>query len=60
MEDKTIDKIAILAKLCAIQDIQVKLLEDKKKLEEVSDNISIWWVEYKTKLKNKMRKIINV
>ena len=34
MEDKKIDKIAILAKLCAICDMQVKLHEDKKKLEE--------------------------
>jgi|TARA_A100001011_G_scaffold67465_1_gene68703 hypothetical protein len=33
MDDKSIDKIAILAKLCAIQEIQVKLLEDKKELE---------------------------
>ena len=34
MDDKKIDKIAILAKLCVICDMQVKLLEDKKKLEE--------------------------
>tara|TARA_R100000315_G_C5215090_1_gene128302 strand:+ start:1091 stop:1240 length:150 start_codon:yes stop_codon:yes gene_type:complete len=34
MEDKKIDKITILAKLCVICDMQVKLLEDKKKLEE--------------------------
>ena len=34
MDDKKIDKIAILAKLCVICDIQIKLLEDKKKLEE--------------------------
>ena len=34
MEDKKIDKIAILAKLCVICDMQVKLHEDKKKLEE--------------------------
>ena len=33
MEDKKIDKIAILAKLCAICDMQVKLHEDKKELE---------------------------
>ena len=33
MEDKKIDKIAILAKLCVICDMQVKLHEDKKKLE---------------------------
>ena len=33
MDDK-IDKIAILAKLCVICDMQVKLHEDKKKLEE--------------------------
>tara|TARA_Y100001963_G_scaffold1699_1_gene2400 strand:- start:322 stop:471 length:150 start_codon:yes stop_codon:yes gene_type:complete len=33
MEDKKIEKIAILAKLCAICDIQVKLQEDKSKLE---------------------------
>ena len=34
MEDKTTAKIAILAKLCVICDMQVKLHEDKKKLEE--------------------------
>ena len=34
MDDKTIDKVTILAKLCVICDMQVKLLEDKKKLEE--------------------------
>jgi hypothetical protein len=34
MDEKKIDKIAILAKLCVICDIQIKLLEDKKKLEE--------------------------
>ena len=34
MEDKKIDKITILAKLCVICDMQVKLHEDKKKLEE--------------------------
>lgn len=34
MEDKKIDKIAILAKLYVICDMQVKLHEDKKKLEE--------------------------
>tara|TARA_R100000455_G_scaffold15124_1_gene7268 strand:- start:74 stop:220 length:147 start_codon:yes stop_codon:yes gene_type:complete len=33
MDDK-IEKIAILAKLCVICDMQVKLHEDKKKLEE--------------------------
>ena len=33
MDDK-IDKIAILAKICVICDMQVKLHEDKKKLEE--------------------------
>ena len=33
MEDKKIEKIAILAKLCVICDMQVKLHEDKKKLE---------------------------
>ena len=33
MEDKKIDKIPILAKLCAICDLQVKLQEDKNKLE---------------------------
>ena len=33
MEDKSIDKIAILAKLCAISEIQVRLIEDKKELE---------------------------
>ena len=34
MEDKTIDKVTILAKLCVICDMQVKLHEDKNKLEE--------------------------
>ena len=33
MDDK-IDKITILGKLCVICDMQVKLHEDKKKLEE--------------------------
>jgi len=33
MDDK-IEKIAILAKLCVICDMQVKLHEDKNKLEE--------------------------
>ena len=33
MDDKSIDKITILAKLCAISEIQVRLLEDKKELE---------------------------
>ena len=33
MDDK-IEKIAILAKLCVICDMQVKLHEDKKKLEK--------------------------
>ena len=33
MEDKKIDKIAILAKLCAITEMQIKLLDDKKELE---------------------------
>jgi hypothetical protein len=32
--DNKMDKIAILAKLCVICDMQVKLFEDKKKLEE--------------------------
>jgi len=33
MDDKTIDKVTILAKLCVICDMQVKLHQDKKKLE---------------------------
>ena len=33
MDEKTIDKVTILAKLCAICDLQVKLQEDKNKLE---------------------------
>ena len=33
MDDK-IEKITILAKLCVICDMQVKLHEDKKKLEK--------------------------
>tara|TARA_A100001515_G_C4498585_1_gene185872 strand:+ start:291 stop:440 length:150 start_codon:yes stop_codon:yes gene_type:complete len=33
MDDKSIDKITILAKLCAISEIQVRLIEDKKELE---------------------------
>ena len=38
MDDK-IDKITILAKLCVICDMQVKLHEDKKKLEEELEQI---------------------
>ena len=34
MNDKTIDKIAILAKLSAISDIQLKLQQDRNQLEE--------------------------
>ena len=34
MEDKTIDKIAILAKLSAISDIQLKLQQDRNLLED--------------------------
>ena len=34
MEDKTIDKIAILAKLSAISDMQLKLQQDRNQLEE--------------------------
>jgi hypothetical protein len=33
MDDKSIDKITILAKLCAICDLEVKLQEDKDKLK---------------------------
>ena len=33
MDEKTIDKVTILAKLCAICDLQVKLQEDKNKLK---------------------------
>ena len=33
MDEKSIDKITILAKLCVICDMQVKLHEDKKELE---------------------------
>ena len=33
MDEKTIDKVTILAKLCAICDLQVKLQEDKDKLK---------------------------
>ena len=33
MDDKSIDKITILAKLCAISEIQVRLIEYKKELE---------------------------
>ena len=33
MDEKTIDKVTILAKLCAISEIQVRLIEDKKELE---------------------------
>jgi hypothetical protein len=33
MDEKTIDKVTILAKLCAICDLQVKLQEDKNKLQ---------------------------
>ena len=41
MDDKKIDKIAILAKLCVICDMQVKLLEDKKKLEEELEEMEV-------------------
>jgi len=34
MNDKVIDKIAILAKLSAISDIQLKLQKDRNQLEE--------------------------
>jgi len=34
MEDKIIDKIAILAKLSAISDMQLKLQQDRNQLEE--------------------------
>jgi len=34
MDDKIIDKIAILAKLSAISDIQLKLQQDRNQLEE--------------------------
>ena len=34
MDDKIIDKIAILAKLSAISDIQLKLQQDRSQLEE--------------------------
>ena len=33
MDEKSIDKITILAKLCAVCDLQVKLQEDKDKLQ---------------------------
>ena len=33
MEDKMIEKITILAQLSAIADLQLKLIEDKEKLE---------------------------
>ncbi len=33
MDEKSIDKITTLAKLCAICDMQVKLHEEKQKLE---------------------------
>ena len=34
MEDKVIDKIAILAKLSAISDMQLKLQQDRNQLED--------------------------
>ena len=34
MDDKKIDKIAILAKLCVICDMQVKLHQDKKNFKK--------------------------
>lgn len=34
MKDKVIDKIAVLAKLSAILDIQLKLQQDRNLLEE--------------------------
>ena len=33
MKDDKLDKIVILAKLCAIYDLEVKLQEDKDKLK---------------------------
>ena len=39
MDDKSIDKIARLAKLCAISEIQVRLIEDKKELEAELEQI---------------------
>ena len=39
MDDKTIDKVTILAKICVICDMQIKLHEDKKKLEEELEQI---------------------
>ena len=33
MDEESIDKITILAKLCAVCDLQVKLQEDKDKLQ---------------------------
>ena len=41
MDDKKIDKIAILAKLCVICDMQVKLFEDKRKLEEELEQMEV-------------------
>ena len=41
MDDKKIDKITVLAKLCVICDIQMKLLEDKKKLEEELEEMEV-------------------
>ena len=34
MEDKTTDKMVILAKLCAISDMQLKLQQDRSQLEK--------------------------
>ena len=39
MDEKSIDKITILAKLCVICDMQVKLHEDKKELEAELEQI---------------------
>jgi len=39
MEDKSIEKIAILAQLYTISDMQLKLQQDKVKLKEELDKI---------------------
>ena len=51
MDDKVIDKIAILAKLSAISDIQLKLQQDRNQLEEELREILLKLNEIQPQLK---------
>ena len=42
------------------KDIIEKIRNDKTKLKELSTKNLSWWNEYKTQLKNKISKVINV